>query len=99
MIIPHESVSIRMPLFSAAKILLPASVSLNIASITESSVDVVSYPTNAVQSFTTKPLAITSEPLLTVPAQRGIYRIVESSSNSATLHMGCTRPPLFVKLQ
>lgn len=38
----HDNVSMRIPLFSAAKILLPASVNLNIASITDSSVDVVS---------------------------------------------------------
>ena len=79
--------------------LLPAAVSLKIASITDNSVEVVSYPQNAVQSFASTPLAITSEPLLTVPAQRGIYKSVDSSSSSATLHMGCTRPPFEVKVQ
>lgn len=38
----QERVSIRIPLFSAAKILFPASVSLKIASITDNSVEVVS---------------------------------------------------------
>jgi hypothetical protein len=38
----QDSVSIRIPLFSAAKMLLPASVSLKIASITDNSVEVVS---------------------------------------------------------
>ena len=84
----HESVSIRMPLFSAANILFPASVSLKIASTTDSSADVVSYPTKAVQSFANNPAPITSLPLFTVPAHRGIYKSVESSSNSATLHIG-----------
>ena len=68
--------------------LFPASVSLKIASITDSSVEVVSWPTKAVQSFTTRPPAITSLPRFTVPAQSGIYKIVESSSSSATLHIG-----------
>jgi hypothetical protein len=45
-----------------------ASWSLKIFSITESSVLVVSKPANALQSFTTKPPPITSEPRLTVPA-------------------------------
>ncbi len=78
----------RDPLFSAVKMLLPAALNLNIASITDSSVEVVSYPTNAVQSFAMTPLAITSLPLLTVPAQSGIYKSVDSSSSSATLHIG-----------
>ena len=86
-------------LFSAVKMLFPAAVSLNIASITDNSVDVVSYPQNAVQSFANTPLAMTSLPRFTVPAQRGIYKSVESSSSSATLHIGCTRPPLFVNVQ
>lgn len=63
------------------------------ASTTDNSVEVVSRPQNADQSFATKPLATASEPLFTVPAHNGIYRRVESSSSSATLHMGCTRPP------
>lgn len=45
-----------------------ASLSLNTLSITESSVDVVSIPQNDAQSFTTIPAAMTSLPLLTVPA-------------------------------
>lgn len=64
--------SIRVPLYSALKIDLPASVNLKIASTTESSAAVVSRPQNADQSLATRPLATTSEPLLTVPAQMGI---------------------------
>lgn len=79
--------------------LFPASVSLNTASMTDNSVAVVSRPQKALQSFATSPLATTSLPLLTVPAHNGIYRSVESSSISATLHMGCTRPPLFVRTE
>jgi len=75
-------------LYSELKILFPASVNLNTASTTESSVAVVSNPQKALQSFATSPLAITSLPLFTVPAQSGIYNKVESSSISATLHMG-----------
>lgn len=45
-----------------------ASFNLNTLSITDISVEVVSKPQNAIQSFTTIPAAITSEPLLTVPA-------------------------------
>ena len=86
-----------MPLYSGLKIDFPASVSLKIASITESSAAVVSRPQKADQSFAQRPLATTSEPLLTVPAHMGIYKSVESSSISATLHMGCTRPPLLVR--
>ena len=78
----------RAPLFSALNIDCFYSPNLKMASITESSVAVVSVPQKAVQSFTTMPAAITSEPLLTVPAQRGIYRRVESSSSSATPHIG-----------
>lgn len=79
--------------------LFPASVSLNTASMTESSVAVVSKPQKALQSFATRPLATTSLPLFTVPAQSGIYRSVDNSSISATLHIGWTRPPLFVKTE
>ena len=41
---------------------------LNILSITDNSVEVVSKPQNAHQSFTTKPAPIASLPLFTVPA-------------------------------
>ena len=95
----QDSYSMSDYLFSAAKMLFPAELSLNIASITDNSVDVVSCPTNAVQSFAITPLAITSLPLFTVPAQSGIYKSVDSSSSSATLHIGWTRPPLFVRVQ
>lgn len=78
----------RAPLYSELKIDLPVSASLNIASTTDNSVDVVSSPQNADQSLATSPLATTSEPLLTVPAHKGIYNRVESSSSSATLHIG-----------
>ena len=46
----------------------PAPLSLNIDSITESSVEVVSIPAKAAQSLTTNPAPTTSLPLLTVPA-------------------------------
>ena len=68
--------------------LFPASVNLNIASTTDNSVDVVSSPQKADQSFATSPLATTSEPLFIVPAHNGIYKRVDNSSNSATLHIG-----------
>lgn len=45
-----------------------ASLRRNIDSITVNSVEVVSIPTNAHQSFTTIPAATASLPLLTVPA-------------------------------
>ncbi len=61
-----------MPLYSAEKTDLPDSVSLKMASTTESSVDVVSRPQKADQSLATRPLATTSDPLLTVPAHNGI---------------------------
>lgn len=89
----------RAPLNSELNIDLPDSVSLKIASTTESSVEVVSRPQNADQSLATRPLATTSEPLLTVPAHKGIYRRVDNSSSSATLHMGWTRPPLLVNTE
>lgn len=62
----------RVPLYSAVKTDLLDSVSLKIASMTESSVEVVSRPQKADQSLATRPLATTSEPLLTVPAHNGI---------------------------
>jgi len=68
---------------------------LNIASITDNSVAVVSCPVNAVQSLTTIADEITSLPLFTVPAHNGIYSNVDNSSSSATPHIGCTSPPLF----
>ena len=87
-ILVQDNESISVPLNSAVKIDLPDSVSLKMASTTDSSVDVVSRPQKAVQSLATRPLATTSEPLLTVPAHNGIYRSVDSSSSSATLHIG-----------
>jgi len=47
-----------------------ASFSLKILSITDISVEVVSNPQNALQSFTTIPAPMTSEPRFTVPAYR-----------------------------
>ena len=93
----QESESIKVALYSALKIDFPVDDNLNIASTTDTSVEVVSSPQKADQSLATIPLATTSEPLLTVPAHKGTYKIVLNSSNSATLHMGCTRPPLLVK--
>lgn len=88
MSIYQESESIKVALYSAENIDLPVEDSLNIASITDTSVEVVSRPQKADQSLATMPLATTSDPLFTVPAQRGIYKIVLSSSSSATLHIG-----------
>lgn len=98
-IFSHVRESIRVPLYSALNIDFPASVSLKIASTTESSAAVVSNPQKADQSLATNPLATTSEPLLIVPAQSGIYNKVDNSSISATLHIGCTNPPLFVRTE
>jgi hypothetical protein len=89
----------RVPLYSALNILLPASLNLKIASMTLNSVAVVSSPQKADQSLATMPPATTSDPLFTVPAHRGIYSRVDSSSSSATEHIGCTRPPLFVSTE
>ena len=61
-----------------------ASLNLKTLSMTESSVAVVSDPQNAVQSLTINPAAMTSLPLFTVPATRGTWRRVESSSRSST---------------
>lgn len=69
------------------------SVSLKMFSMTEISVEVVSKPQKQVQSFTTKPEPINSEPRLTVPAINGICSREESSSCTSTLMRGCTRPP------
>ena len=52
----------------------PSSLSLRMASITEISVDVVSCPQNAAQSFATAPAPITSLPRFTVPATTGTCR-------------------------
>lgn len=49
--------------------------SLRMDSTTLSSVDVVSRPQNADQSFATSPAPITSLPRLTVPATRGICAV------------------------
>lgn len=53
-----------------------ASLSLKTLSITESSVEVVSIPQKATQSFTTIPPAITSLPLFTVPACTWYFTLV-----------------------
>ena len=68
----QERESMRVALYSAEKIDLPVEDNLKMASMTETSVEVVSRPQKADQSFATIPLATTSEPLFTVPAQRGI---------------------------
>jgi len=51
-------------------------------SMTEISVEVVSNPQKAAQSFTTRPDPITSLPLFIVPAHKGTYKRLESSSSS-----------------
>jgi len=53
----------------------------------------VTCPQKAAQSLTTSPAPTTSEPLLTVPATRGTCRSEESSSKSAVVVRGWTRPP------
>lgn len=68
----QESESMRVALYSEEKMDFPVEDSLNIASITETSVEVVSRPQKADQSLATIPLATTSEPLFTVPAHKGI---------------------------
>ena len=60
-----------VPLFSAANTELPASVNLNMASMTLSSAAVVYTPQYAAQSLTTMPAPTESLPLLTVPAHIG----------------------------
>lgn len=50
----------------------PCSLSLKMDSTTLISVDVVSSPQNAVQSFATTPAPRTSDPRFTVPATNGI---------------------------
>jgi hypothetical protein len=67
--------------------------SRKVASITLTSVAVVSKPVKAHQSLTTKPAPITSDPRLTVPATRGIWSRDESSSSSDREVLGWTRPP------
>lgn len=70
-------VSISESRISLATALGPcASLSLNILSITDSSVAVVSIPQNEIQSLTTMPPPITSLPRLTVPAcaTEDVYR-------------------------
>ena len=72
---------------------------LNIASITLISVEVVSWPQNAVQSLTTKPAPKTSAPLLTVPAAKGTCNKEDNSSWSWIEVLGWTNPPWFDKEQ
>ena len=67
-----------------------ASPNLNTLSMTDSSVDVVSIPQKPIQSLTTIPAAMTSLPLLTVPATRGTCRSEDSSSWSSTDVFGWT---------
>jgi len=82
---------------------------------TFSSVEVVSSPQKAVQSFAINPAEIISLPRLTVPAARGTFKIIynvkkiekkirtckrdESSSSSCRLVCGCTNPPWLENLQ
>ncbi len=63
---------------------------LNMLSITLISVDVVSSPQKADQSFTQSPAASTSLPLFTVPATIGTWRSDDNSSWSSTDVRGCT---------
>jgi len=61
---------------------------LNIPSTTLISVDVVSIPQNALQSFTTSPAPITSLPRFTVPATKGTCSRDDNSSKSSTVVRG-----------
>ena len=61
-----------------------ASLSLKMLSTTEISVEVVSRPQKAHQSFTTIPAPTTSEPRFTVPACEQHQRTSENKSNSKT---------------
>lgn len=54
-------------------------------------------PQKAAKSQANNPAAITSLPLLTVPAHNGIYNKLASSSNSETVVRGCTIPPLLLR--
>jgi hypothetical protein len=72
--------------------------SRKVASMTETSVAVVSNPVKAHQSLTTRPAPITSEPRLTVPATRGIWSREESSSSSDREVLGWTSPPCTLAL-
>jgi len=68
------------------------SLNLKTLSMTDSSVAVVSDPQKDVQSFTVIPAAITSLPRFTVPATKGTWRRVESSSRSSMDVRGWTCP-------
>lgn len=63
-----------------------ASLSLKTLSITDISVDVVSMPQNALQSLTTMPAAITSDPLLTVPAYKTQVNNFINTQDNLTLY-------------
>jgi hypothetical protein len=63
--------SISEDLMSWTILVEEAPCSLKIPSITDISVEVVSRPQKALQSLTTKPAPITSDPLFTVPATKG----------------------------
>ena len=71
MLVSYVILSIKVDLISWAMAEGCASFNLNTDSITDISVDVVSCPANAHQSFTTIPAPITSLPRLTVPATKG----------------------------
>ena len=71
---------------------LEAPPSLNIPSTTLISVEVVSMPQKALQSFTTMPAPTTSLPRFTVPATSGTCSSDDSSSRSSTEVRGCTYP-------
>lgn len=61
-----------------------ASRSLNTDSMTDISVAVVSRPQKALQSFTTRPAPITSEPRLMVPATNGTYERGSNTHSSSS---------------
>lgn len=82
--------SIKEDLMSLTIVLELAPPSLKMPSTTLISVEVVSMPQKADQSFTTMPAPITSLPLFTVPATRGTCSSEDSSSKSSTVVRGCT---------
>ena len=73
--------------------------SFSMLSSTLSSVDVVSTPVNAAQSFATIPAPTTSDPRFTVPATNGTCNKLDSSSRSSMEVCGWTIPPWLVNLQ
>lgn len=73
--------------------------SLKIFSILSISALVLSYPTKAIQSFTTTPDPSNSLPLFKVAAPIGIYNIFANSWYSSIVVPGWTIPPALFNTQ